>query len=71
MTPQTRVPKTKFQCDLFKKFGCTAVCIDCTHGTNAYDFNLTTILVIDEYGEGLPVGWMISNREDKQMLTEF
>ena len=65
------VLQTKFQCDMFKKFGCTAVCIDSTHGTNAYDFNLTTILVIDEYGEGLPVGWMISNREDKQMLTEF
>ena len=23
-----------------------------------------TILVLDEYREGIPVGWMITNRED-------
>ena len=56
-----------FQCDMLKSFSSNAVCIDSTHGTNAYDFNLTSILVIDDYREGLPVGWMISNREDKQM----
>ena len=65
------VVQTSFQCDMLKSFGSNAVCIDSTHGTNAYDFNLTSILVIDDYGEGLPVGWMISNREDKHMLVQF
>ena len=50
------VLQTKFQC---KK----AVCIDSTHGTNAYHFIVTTIMVSDDYGEGLPVGWMISNKD--------
>ena len=28
------------------------MCIDSTHGMNAYDFNLTSILVIDDYVQG-------------------
>ena len=47
------------------------MCIDSTHGTNAYNFNLTSVVVIDEFGEGIPVGWMISNREDTLVLVEF
>ena len=65
------VIQTLFQRDLLKLFGSNAVCIDSTHGTTAYDFNLTSILIIDEYGEGVPVGWMIANREDKQTLVTF
>ena len=44
--------------------------IGSTHGTNAYDFNLMTAIVIDEYGEyGIPVLWAISNRQDTETLT--
>ena len=63
--------QTEFQRDILQKFGSNIVCIDSTHGTNAYDFKLTTIIVVDEYGEGVPVGWMISNREDALILIEF
>ena len=42
-----------------------------THGTNMYDFKLITVLVLDELGEGVPVAWMISNREDALALTPF
>ena len=35
-----------------------------THGANSYDFNLTAILVVDEFGEGYPTAWCISNRTD-------
>lgn len=42
--------------------------LDSTHVPNFYDFNLTTILVL---GEGVPVAWMISNREDTLVLIEF
>ena len=53
------------------KFSNDTVCIDSTHGTNMYDFNLITFVVVDEYGEGVPVAWMIANREDSVILTEF
>ena len=47
------------------------VCVDTTHGTNGYDFTLITVVVVDEYGEGLPVAWCISNREDQFLLMNF
>ena len=30
------------------------VFVDDTHGTNSYGFHLTTVVVIDKYGEGFP-----------------
>ena len=46
------VLQTPSQCDMLKQFGSNVGCIDSTHGTNAYHFNLTSILIIDDYGEG-------------------
>ena len=63
--------QTQFQRDMFTELGSNVVCADATHGTNMYDFQLITIIVMDEYGEGLPVGWMISNREDAIALNAF
>lgn len=63
--------QTEFQRDTLMKFGNNTVCVDATHGTNMYDFHLITILVIDEYGEGIPVVWVITNREDALLLLEF
>ena len=63
------VIQTEFQRYMFSKFGNNALCMDSTHGTNAYDFNLMTAIVIDEYGEGIPVLWAISNRQDMETLT--
>ena len=62
------VIQTEFMRDMFSRFGNNAVCMDTTHGTNAYDFNLITAVVIDEYGEGIPVMWAISNRQDTDTL---
>ena len=59
------VMQTEFQCNALKQY---AVLIDSTHGTTAYEFLLTTILVIDDYGEGLPVAWAISNHENLPTL---
>ena len=57
---------------MMTKFGNgRVVCIDGTHGTNGYDFTLITVVVIDEYGEGFPVAWCISNREDQLLLITF
>ena len=57
--------QTEFQKDMLRKFGSLALYIDSTHKTNAYDFSLPTLLVIGNFDYGLPVAWMISNREDK------
>ena len=63
--------QTPFQRDMLAKFGPEVICMDSTHGTNAYDFNLITVLVLDEYEEGIPVGWMICNRKDAKALSLF
>ena len=44
--------QTEFQRDLYHWYASTVICIDSTHKTNAYDFKLVTLLVVDEYGEG-------------------
>ena len=63
--------QTPFQATLLKKFGSNIICIDSTHKTTGYDFFLTTVLVVDEYGEGYPVAWCLSNHEDKVVMTIF
>lgn len=36
-----------------------------------YDFYLVTILILDDYQEGVPVVWLISNREDVAVLCQY
>ena len=48
-----------------------ASCIDSTHRINSYNFSLVTLVVVDEFGEGYPVGWCLSNHEDKFVLHNF
>ena len=55
---------------MLMKYGDMCICMDSTHGTNAYDFNLITVLVMDGFGEGIPVAWVIANREDVTILVE-
>ena len=47
------------------------VCADATHGTNSYDFQLISALAVDEFGEGYPFGWCLSNREDQAVMFNF
>lgn len=63
--------QTEFQLEMIKAFGNKVICIDATHSTNMYDFLLITVLIVDEFGEGVPVGWAISNREDTSTLSLF
>ena len=62
---------TKEQEDMFKKHSSKIVCVDGTHGTNQYAFNLITVLVPDEFGKGYPVAHLISNRQDETVMTLF
>ena len=52
-------------------FGSNILCMDDTHGTNSYHFSLVTVLVVDEFGEGCPVAWCLSNRTDQHVLIDF
>lgn len=47
------------------------VCVDATHGTNMYAFYLITIMVLDDFGEGVPVAWCLSDKEDTFSLINF
>ena len=63
------VLQTPLQKEIMQKLGPNrVVCIDATHKTNGYDFPLITVLVVDEFGEGFPVAWFLSNREDHILL---
>jgi hypothetical protein len=54
------------------KFGTNNVaCLDSTHGTNQYGFNLITLMVVDDFGQGNPVAFMISTKEDVSALSAF
>lgn len=56
---------------MYQKFAHKGVRCDSTHGTNANDFSLTTILVIDEFGQGFPSAWCLSSHEDFTTMTIF
>ncbi|XP_072375185.1 uncharacterized protein [Diabrotica undecimpunctata] len=62
---------TPSQIEILKKFGGNIICLDGTHGTNSYDFELHTIMVVDEIREGFPCGFLISNRSDHEVLVLF
>ena len=62
---------TEFQCDKLRKHGHSMVCLDLTYSTNMYDFKLITLLVVDDFGIGVPVCLAIHNQEDAVLLTEM
>lgn len=63
--------QTEYQRDAMQHYGNKIICMDSTHGTNIYDFLLISILVVDDFGEGLPVAWALSNHEDTTVLLHF
>lgn len=42
-----------------KEFAKKCVGCDATYKITHYDYNLITVLVLDEYNEGLPVAWVL------------
>ena len=56
---------------MLKEFGNNVICTDSTFKTTGYDFTLITILVIDEFGEGYPVAWCLTSREDQELISLF
>ena len=46
------VLQTDFQRQLYQQFSYKILCIDSTHGTNAYKFKLITLMVPDDFAAG-------------------
>ncbi|KAF6213970.1 hypothetical protein GE061_011699 [Apolygus lucorum] len=65
------VISSEHQLDMLKRFGSKCISIDGTHELNAYGFELTTILVLDDLNEGYPGAFLISNRSDGQAMQLF
>lgn len=59
------------QIEMLKNLGNDVVCVDGTHGTNGYGFEMTTVLVLNDRKEGFPVATMFSSRSDTEMMTVF
>ncbi|CAH0560267.1 unnamed protein product [Brassicogethes aeneus] len=53
----------KFQRQMIQSFP-NIIAVDSTHGLNGYDFEMTSIMVIDEFHHGFPIAEMFSNRKD-------
>ncbi|GFT55346.1 uncharacterized protein TNCV_1078361 [Trichonephila clavipes] len=58
------------QCEMLKKY-VSHICIDGTHGTNGYDFEFITLLILDDIRQGFPCSFFISNRTDHFVLEIF
>ncbi|XP_049796045.1 uncharacterized protein LOC126212666 [Schistocerca nitens] len=59
------------QREMLSKYGEDCICIDGTHGLNGYDFEVTTLLVLDDLRQGFPCAFLISNRKDADVLSIF
>lgn len=60
-----------YQKIMLSRFGTNIIAVDSTHGLNNYDFELTTIMVVDDNGEGFPVSYMFTNKKDTYINTIF
>ncbi|XP_072142333.1 uncharacterized protein [Dermacentor andersoni] len=56
---------------LLCKLGIEKLCIDSTHGTNRYKFQLTTLLTISEDGSGIPCAYLISKSVNTETMVKF
>lgn len=63
--------QTEYQKQMLVQFGFKGVCCDTTHNTTGYDFKLTSLLVTDEFEEGIPVAFCLSNHEDYHFMTIY
>jgi len=63
--------QTEFHKEMFENHAMKLICVDATHGTNSYDFQLITVMVVDDFDQGVPVAWLISNRENEATLSVF
>ncbi|GFY70927.1 MULE domain-containing protein [Trichonephila inaurata madagascariensis] len=57
------------QKDMLRFYGNETICLDFTHGMNAYWFDLAALLVLNDKREGFPASFILSNQQDFTALT--
>ncbi|GFQ98677.1 MULE domain-containing protein [Trichonephila clavata] len=62
---------TDFQKEMITKYGKDKICIDGTHGLNSYDFNLYSVLVVNEHKNGIPVAFCFSNKSSEDVFRIY
>jgi len=62
---------TSFQREQLKLYGGDKICMDGTHGLNAYGFQLYTLMVLDGQGNGVLAVFCFSNRQDQHFFQLF
>lgn len=62
---------TAAQSEILLKYGSDCICVDSTHGMNAYGFQLTTVMVLDDMRQGFPCAFFLCNRSDTKAIEEF
>ncbi|GFQ69698.1 MULE domain-containing protein [Trichonephila clavata] len=62
---------TDFQKEMITKYGKDKICIDGTHGLNSYDFNLYSVVVVDEHKNGIPVAFCFSNKSSEDVFRIY
>ncbi|XP_060872012.1 uncharacterized protein LOC132946166 [Metopolophium dirhodum] len=62
---------TNFQAEMLLQFGNSKICIYGTHGLNSYSIQLYTLLVVDEYDNGVPGAFCFNNKSDTATYKLF
>lgn len=62
---------TSVQCELLNKYGKHCICLDRALSVNGYNFELHTLLILDDISEGMPCAFCISNRSDQEVFKLF
>jgi hypothetical protein len=62
---------TPFLRDMLKCFGRKLVHLDAVWGSNRYGFPMLCLLVQDDFGNGVPVAFCITNVEDSERCARF
>ena len=63
--------QTEFQLEMLIQQGRSIVRVDATHCVTKYKLLLVTVLVADQFGEGLPVAFPIRSNETEETLIKF
>ena len=59
-----------WQMEMMIKFGHKrAISIDAIHGTNILNYLLWSLLVFDDWNNGVPVVWVLTSRSTREDLT--
>nr|CAI5819476.1 unnamed protein product [Callosobruchus analis] len=59
------------QSQMLQSHGKEYICLDRIHGTIGYNYQLVTLLVVDDIGQGFPCSFLISSRSDKEVISIF